>query len=60
MKSLLERSAPETDAIDTEDLAKATRRMVTDELDLHELARRCRVLLAQRATGKFPPGNWLG
>ena len=34
--------------------------VIVTEDELHELACRCRELLAKKAAGACPPGHWLG
>jgi hypothetical protein len=60
MKALVERRAPEHETIDAEETAVPTVPKKSDDGDLHDLARRCGELLAQRTTAESPPSNWLG
>jgi hypothetical protein len=63
MKALVERRAPEQETIDAKETAVPVVPKIPnkrEDCDLHDLARRCGELLAQRTAAECPPSNWLG
>lgn len=58
MNARVEEALSQGDTIVIDSAPSVDRR--TDDCDLHDLARRCGKLLAQRVTTDCPPGHWLG